>query len=241
MLGLTATPIRRDGQQPIIFMQCGPIRHTADKSESAPHDLEVSPRSLHKQIDLPQEAGIQEVFRHLANDPDRTAGIAAEIENAYKQGRKVLVLTERIEHLDAILAALDGKVPAPFTMHGRMSKKRRATLIAELEALPPAAPRILLATGKLVGEGFDHPPLDTLVLALPISWKGTLQQYAGRLHRRTRHQDRRADHRLRGHGPPGVAANVGQAAAGLSGNGLSDGSAIRAERTNTGIISLVTR
>jgi superfamily II DNA or RNA helicase len=56
-------------------------------------------------------------------------------------------------------------------------------IIAELGALPPDAPRVLLATGKLVGEGFDHPPLDTLVLAMPVSWKGTLQQYAGRLHR----------------------------------------------------------
>lgn len=64
-----------------------------------------------------------------------------------------------------------------------MSKKQRAALITELDALAPEAPRILLSTGKLVGEGFDHPPLDTLVLAMPISWKGTLQQYAGRLHR----------------------------------------------------------
>lgn len=183
VLGLTATPIRRDGQQPIIFMQCGPIRHTAARPESAPHDLAVIPHSLYKRIDLPQETGIQDVFRHLANDPDRTAAIAAEIEGVFRQGRKVLVLTERTEHLDAIVAALDGKVPAPFILHGRMSKKKRTALITELEALAPDAPRVLLATGKLVGEGFDHPPLDTLVLAMPISWKGTLQQYAGRLHR----------------------------------------------------------
>lgn len=183
VLGLTATPIRRDGQQPIIFMQCGPIRHTAAKPASAPHDLEVVPHLLHKQIDLPQEAGIQEVFRHLANDLERTAAISAEIESAFNQGRKVLVLTERTEHLDAILAALACKVPSPFMLHGRMSKKQRAMSISELDALPPDAPRVLLATGKLVGEGFDHPPLDTLVLAMPISWKGTLQQYAGRLHR----------------------------------------------------------
>ena len=76
-----------------------------------------------------------------------------------------------------------GQIPAPFLLHGRMSRKQRAALIAALDALPSDAPRILLATGKLVGEGFDHPPLDTLVLAMPISWKGTLQQYAGRLHR----------------------------------------------------------
>ena len=183
VLGLTATPIRRDGQQPIIFMRCGPTRHTAVKSASAPHDLAVVPHTRHKRIDLPTDVGIQDVFRHLAVDPDRTVAIAIEIENAYKLGRKVLVLTERTEHLEAIKAALGNKVAALTVLHGRLAKKVRATLIADLEALPPDAPRVLLATGKLVGEGFDHPPLDTLVLAMPVSWKGTLQQYAGRLHR----------------------------------------------------------
>jgi superfamily II DNA or RNA helicase len=183
VLGLTATPIRRDGQQPIIFMQCGPIRHTAATPAGAPHDLEVVPRSRLARVDLPQDAGIQDVFRHLANDPARTEAIAAEVRDAFTQGRKVLVLTERTEHLDAIGAALDGLEPALFVLHGRMSRKQRAALLADLDALPPDAPRVLLATGKLVGEGFDHPPLDTLVLAMPVSWKGTLQQYAGRLHR----------------------------------------------------------
>ncbi|WP_029226958.1 TOTE conflict system archaeo-eukaryotic primase domain-containing protein [Burkholderia ubonensis] len=183
VLGLTATPIRRDGQQPIIFMQCGPIRYTAAKPAGAPHDLEVVPRSVSAPIDLPADAGIQDVFRHLANDQTRTDAIAAEISAAVERGRKVLVLTERTEHIDAIFRALDGVVPAPFVLHGRLSKKQRAALITDLDALPSDAPRILLATGKLVGEGFDHPPLDTLVLAMPVSWKGTLQQYAGRLHR----------------------------------------------------------
>ena len=183
VLGLTATPIRRDGQQPIIFMQCGPIRHTAVRSASAPHDLEVTPVSRHGRIDLGTDAGIQDVFRHLANDTLRTQAIVAEIKTAFESGRKVLVLTERTEHLDAIGAVLDGQVSAHFVLHGRLSKKQRSVLIEELNALPPDSPRILLATGKLVGEGFDHPPLDTLVLAMPVSWKGTLQQYAGRLHR----------------------------------------------------------
>jgi superfamily II DNA or RNA helicase len=183
VLGLTATPIRRDGQQPIIFMQCGPIRHTAARPASAPHDLEVVPRSRSARIDLAATAGIQDVFRHLANDLARTEAIAAETAAAFEQGRKVLVLTERTEHLEAIRQALIAQAPAPFVLHGRMSKKQRAALITALDALPPEAPRILLATGKLVGEGFDHPPLDTLVLAMPVSWKGTLQQYAGRLHR----------------------------------------------------------
>lgn len=123
------------------------------------------------------------MFRHLANDQARTDAIADEVREVYQQGRKVLVLTERTEHIDAILSALGGQVPAPYVLHGRMSKKQRAAIISELDELPPEAPRILLATGKLVGEGFDHPALDTLVLAMPISWVGTLQQYAGRLHR----------------------------------------------------------
>ena len=93
------------------------------------------------------------------------------------------MLTERTDHLDALRSALEETSPAPFVLHGRLSKSQRDMLITELDTLPPDAPRILLATGKLVGEGFDHPPLDTLVLAMPVSWKGTLQQYAGRLHR----------------------------------------------------------
>lgn len=183
VLGLTATPVRRDGQQPIIFMQCGSIRHTAVRAESAPHDLEVVPRLLPEPIIVSEESGIQDVFRHIATDPVRTAAIVADIEDAFRQGRKILVLTERTEHLEAIRVSLGDRVQNIFTLHGRMSKKQRASLITELDALPPEASRVLLSTGKLVGEGFDHPPLDTLVLAMPISWSGTLQQYAGRLHR----------------------------------------------------------
>ena len=183
VLGLTATPFRRDGRQPIIFMQCGPTRHTAAKPLGAPQTLEVHPRFLHTPIVAPNDAPIQTVFRHLADDASRTETIATEIENACEQGRKLLVLTERTGHVEALRHALAGRVPSLFTLHGRMSKKQRTALVAELEGLPPDAPRVLLSTGKLVGEGFDHPPLDTLVLAMPISWKGTLQQYAGRLHR----------------------------------------------------------
>jgi superfamily II DNA or RNA helicase len=183
VLGLTATPIRRDGQQPIIFMQCGPIRHTAAKPDGAPQTLEVTPRFLSATVVVSPDAGIQEVFRTLAIDDARTARIAEEIVDAYQQGRKILVLTERTEHLAAIEAALGGQVEDLVTLQGRSSKKQRVAALARLEALAPGAPRVLLSTGKLVGEGFDHPPLDTLVLAMPISWKGTLQQYAGRLHR----------------------------------------------------------
>ena len=183
VVGLTATPIRRDGQQPIIFMQCGPIRHSATRPASAPHDLSVVPRLLSRPIVVPDGSGIQDVFRRLADDVERTAKIVSEVELAFSEGRKILVLTERTEHVDALETELKGRVHNLFTLHGRVPKKQRIARMHDLASLPPDAPRVLVATGKLVGEGFDHPALDTLVLAMPISWKGILQQYAGRLHR----------------------------------------------------------
>ncbi len=134
-------------------------------------------------VTVNENLGIQEVFRHLTQDAMRTEAVASLAIRAYKEGRKVLVLTERTEHLAALVSSLGDEVPIQFTLHGRMSKKQRASLIDSLNGLPDDSPRMLLATGKLVGEGFDHPALDTLVLAMPVSWKGTLQQYAGRLHR----------------------------------------------------------
>lgn len=183
VVGLTATPIRRDGKQPIIFMQCGPIRHTAARPKNAPADLVVIPQWLSRPIVMPEGAGIQDVFLQVCSDTERTAKIVAEVADAFDQGRKILVLTERTDHLSAIETQLVGRVENLFTLHGRLPKKQRTVLNGGLQALPPDAPRVILATGKLVGEGFDHPALDTLVLAMPVSWKGTLQQYAGRLHR----------------------------------------------------------
>lgn len=183
VLGLTATPVRRDGRQPILFMQCGPIRHMAAKPAGAPQTLEVVPRYLPVRTPFAGDVPIQEIFRQLAADETRTTAIADEIAHAFEQGGKVLALTERTDHLDALHAALADRVQPLFLLHGRQSKKQRTGVISTLNALDADAPRVLLASGRLVGEGFDHPPLDTLVLTMPISWKGTLQQYAGRLHR----------------------------------------------------------
>lgn len=182
VVGLTATPIRRDGHQPIIFMQCGPIRHSAARPETAPAQLEARPKVL-PAPEIPPDSPIQEVFRILANNAARNRFIARDVLAAYGEGRKVLVLTERTDHLPLLRDTLGDEIENCFILHGRLSKKQRAAVFDELEILDESAPRILLATGRLIGEGFDHPPLDTLVLAMPISWKGTLQQYAGRLHR----------------------------------------------------------
>lgn len=183
VLGLTATPYRRDGQQPIIFMQCGPVRHEAKRSNTSMQTLSVLPRMLTSVLANNPNAGIQDIFRRLAADAQRNHAIVADVCEAYIAGRSIVVLTERTDHLDLLHSSLSGNVENLFVLHGRMSKKQRVESITALEALPGDAPRVLLATGKLIGEGFDHAPLDTLMLAMPISWKGTLQQYAGRLHR----------------------------------------------------------
>ena len=183
VLGLTATPYRRDGQHPIIFMQCGPIRHVAAQPPNAPHMLEVWPRHIEPGIVRSAEAGIQEVFRQLAVNPSRNARLVQDIVGLYGEGRKLIVLTERTQHVEELRTALTGVIENLYVLHGRLAKKQRRGVLGGLEALPGNAPRVLLATGRLLGEGFDHAPLDTLILAMPISWKGTLQQYAGRLHR----------------------------------------------------------
>jgi len=183
VLGLTATPFRRDGQHPIIFMQCGPIRHESGRPEGAPRSLTVIPRLLATPLDSDSATGIQDIFRQLAASIERSQRIVEDVLSAYRAGRSIIVLTERTDHLDTLELALTDQIENLFALHGRMSRKQRAVLLEALEALPGDVPRVLLATGRLIGEGFDHPPLDTLMLAMPVSWKGTLQQYAGRLHR----------------------------------------------------------
>jgi superfamily II DNA or RNA helicase len=182
VLGLSATLVRRDGLQPILFMQCGPIRHIAQRPAGSPQILELVSRT-HQLEGLPTDLPIQELMRRLAEDPRRTERIVEEALACWGDGRSLLLLSERTDHITTIAAALAGEVPSLFLLHGRLSARQRRATLAALEALPPDAPRIVLATGRLVGEGFDHPPLNTLLLAMPVSWKGTLQQYAGRLHR----------------------------------------------------------
>ncbi|MBB5429523.1 superfamily II DNA or RNA helicase [Paraburkholderia atlantica] len=183
VLGLTATPVRRDSQQPVMFMLCGPVRHAARLPPNAPHSLEVFPQRLTSSVNVALDEPIQTVFAHLAQDSPRTDMIAAAIREQFGQGRKVLVLTERTDHLESLQKTLGEAIGPLFVLHGRLTKKARAAQLAALDALADEVPRVVLATGRLVGEGFDHPALDTLVLAMPVAWKGTLQQYAGRLHR----------------------------------------------------------
>ena len=187
VVGLTATPVRRDGRQPIITMQCGPIRYRTDaRSQAAarPFDHRVAVRGTAFTMPAAElEPGIQAVYSALAADPARNALIVADVLAAVAAGRSPLVLTERTEHRDSLAAALGESVANVFVMSGGMGAKRRRAIAEAMAATPPDAPRVIVATGRCVGEGFDDSRLDTLFLAMPVAWRGTLQQYAGRLHR----------------------------------------------------------
>lgn len=179
--GLTATPERRDGHHPIIFMQCGGVRHTAPRPKGLVASFTVFPK-FSEQPPLP-DSSIQEIFSALIADELRNRSIITDVRAAYSEGRKILLLTERTEHLQCLHTLLEKNISHLFVLHGRLPKKQRIATIQTLANLEASEPRVLLATGKLIGEGFDHSPLDTMFLAMPISWRGTLQQYAGRLHR----------------------------------------------------------
>lgn len=190
--GLTATPQRRDGHHPIITMQCGPVRHTLARSEqveTATRRVLITRDSSFDPARLPVDPGIQEILSAVAADTERTRQIATDVLGELVDGRYPLVLTERREHLSAIAELLEAATDRIVVMHGGMGvrARRRAD-----DMLSSQGPRVVLATGRYIGEGYDDPRLDTLMLAMPIAWKGTMTQYAGRLHR---HHD--AKHEIR--------------------------------------------
>lgn len=185
--GLSATPVRKDGHHPIVVMQCGPIRHRVDALAHAaarPFEHILIPRTT--VFNVPPEAeaaGIQRLYARLAADAARNDLIVRDVLRAVADGRSPLVLTERTDHLDLLANRLGPAVPHLVVLRGGMGAKQRRSTLVTLAAIPPDEPRVLLATGRYIGEGFDDARLDTLFLALPVSWRGTIQQYAGRLHR----------------------------------------------------------
>jgi superfamily II DNA or RNA helicase len=126
---------------------------------------------------------IQDIYAALVTDGARNGIIASDIVRAIESGRCPLLLTGRTEHLQYFAAKLAGIAKHVFILKGGMGKKQRREISAALAAVPENESRVILATGSYIGEGFDDARLDTLFLAMPISWKGTLQQYVGRLHR----------------------------------------------------------
>ena len=259
--GLSATVTRKDGHHPIIFMQCGPVRHRVDARTQAaaqpyartvlvrptgfrflqPSQTPQTPqppqpsRSLPpSQLSQPPEDDPRKQYQALVQalqaDEARNAMIRADVLQAVREGRKPLILTERTGHLELLSrqlatdmaagspchaisrethpcrATLAGETPLPRDPHGRdahadahaaqtaegghvvtlqggMGKKALRAALDALARIPENAPRVIIATGAFAGEGFDDSALDTLFLTLPVSWRGTVAQYAGRLHR----------------------------------------------------------
>ncbi len=187
VVGLTATPARKDGHHPIIYMQCGPIRFNMSArtmTETTPFEHKVIPR--HTDFRMPAgmvDLAIQDVYAALVNDSARNSLIAADLRIALKEGRSPLLLTGRKEHLEFFAAAVEGFANHIFVLKGGMGKKQRRATAEALATAPETESRAIIATGSYIGEGFDDARLDTLFLAMPVSWKGTLQQYVGRLHR----------------------------------------------------------
>lgn len=184
--GLTATPIRADGHQPIIFMQCGSIRYRVDAKEQAKKSdfgHFILPRFIPTCIPNATELTIQEVCSKLTDDDMRNRFIVKDVISALNEGRSPLVLTERREHAVLLAKLLGTACVNVFLLSGSDGQKIKREKLEALKAIPPEQPLIVVATGKYIGEGFDEPRLDTLFLTMPIAWRGTLAQYAGRLHR----------------------------------------------------------
>ena len=187
VVGLTATRTRKDGHHPIIYMQCGPVPYNMSArtmTETTPFEHKVTPRHTEFRM-APEltEVTIQDIYGSLINDTARNETIANDVVRAVESGRCPLLLTGRTEHLQFFATSLACFAKHVFVLKGGMGKKQRHEIAAALASVPEAESRVILATGSYIGEGFDDARLDTLFLAMPISWKGTLQQYVGRLHR----------------------------------------------------------
>jgi superfamily II DNA or RNA helicase/very-short-patch-repair endonuclease len=190
VLGLSATVARKDGHHPIIFMQCGPVRHRVDaRSQAAARPFEhfvlVQPTTFQppRSRDANRRAEFQALYQELVDDDIRSRRICDDVVEAVNNGRSPLVLTERNDHLDRLERGLVENVRHLVVPRAGMGKKQRQAVADRLAGIPREEARVILATGKYIGEGFDDPRLDMLFLTLPISWRGTIAQYAGRLHR----------------------------------------------------------
>jgi superfamily II DNA or RNA helicase/very-short-patch-repair endonuclease len=188
--GLSATITRVDGHHPIILMQCGPVRHRVDaRAQSAArpfeHNAIIRPTGFQPARDTDPDVRVQfqDLYNDLIADEERNRLICSDVVQAVRDGRSPIVLTERNDHLDDLAGRIAPEVRHLVVLRGGMSKRELDRTNETLAAIPQHEGRVLLATGRYVGEGFDDARLDTLFLTLPVSWRGTIAQYVGRLHR----------------------------------------------------------
>ncbi len=189
VLGLSATVARKDGHHPIIFMQCGPVRHRVDARVQATergitHRAKHRPTNFHLPLPLAasERPSMPAVYAALAQDEPRNDLIFDDVLKALESKRSPIVLTERRDHLEYLQRRFSRFVRNLVVLRGGMSAAERRASEVALQVSDDQE-RLILATGRYIGEGFDDQRLDTLFLTMPISWKGTLAQYVGRLHR----------------------------------------------------------
>ena len=184
--GLTATLIRKDGHQPIIFMQCGPIRYSADaKTQMASQTFArlLIPRFTSYRELTDEKSTYARMVQNMSEDENRNSLIIDDVCEILKEGRSPIILTNLTAHVETLANALAPHCKHVITLVGSGSVKEKRQKMKYLQNIPSSEPLVIVATGKYVGEGFDYPRLDTLFLTLPISWKGIIAQYSGRLHR----------------------------------------------------------
>ena len=184
--GLTATPIRKDGHQPIIFMQCGPIRYSADaKAQMLSQSFErlLVPRFTPFRPIVGSDLSYTKVAEQLAEDEYRNLFIVKDVIEVLKEGRSPIILTSRTSHVSILAELLKPHCPNVITLIGSESTKDKRQKMEHLQSIPSSEQLVIVATGKYVGEGFDYARLDMLFLVSPVAWKGIVAQYAGRLHR----------------------------------------------------------
>lgn len=189
VLGLTATPDRQDGHQKIIFMLAGPIRHKVTTNNAQKFKQQVIVTKLYctpteNLLNAEQRPRITDVYRWLTEDKNRTLKIVTDVITKISECKHPLVLTERREHAEQINNCLIENNIQTVILRGAMRAKERKAANEQISSA-----QAIVATGKYIGEGFDLPKLDTLFLALPIAWQGTLAQYAGRIHRESEGKD----------------------------------------------------
>lgn len=189
VLGLSATVTRKDGHHPIIFMQCGPVRYRVDARKQAAerpfaHKVILRQTAFRLPVlEATDRRSIQDLYAALAHDGSRNDLIFHDVLSALEAGRSPVVITERKDHLMILADRLSRFARNVIVLRGGMGARARLEVMKALENVPDDHERVLVATGRYLGEGFDDARLDTLFLTMPISWKGTLAQYAGRLHR----------------------------------------------------------
>jgi len=177
--GLTATSYRRDGLDKVIHFYLGDTRATIDAADVA--DRLVHPRVVKRDTGMrPEGESFSEIVGQLVADPARNALIVGDVVRGVKVGRRCLVLSDRVEHVEELTRLLRAEGVAAAALHGRLGKRVRARVVADLAA---GVLDVAVATGSLIGEGFDCPRLDTLFLATPVSFRGRVTQYLGRVSR----------------------------------------------------------